>query len=190
MYTSERFLSYAGEFLGATVKPDAIDEIRAVGLQASERLDYKQKITTVHPIAIKWNQREVHAPDHEDWGTVACDTCGEKFALGYNRLYGPGGQTSVQCAETLGRILEADHASARPHANSIGFDFPAPPYDEDYGRISFPNYQFICPKCALPISVVWKGPKDKRKNVSFALDCPRASCGWHGELPASAGHAI
>lgn len=187
MYTSERFLSYAGQFLGATIKPDTIDEVRAVSLHASER--YKEAISSIHPLAIKLYQREVHAPGHESWGTVTCDTCGEKFGLGYNRIYGSGGQTADQCAEALDRILAADHAANRTHLNCVTFDFPTA-REAVSADISFPNYQFICPKCGLPISIIWKAPRSRRENVIFALECPRATCGWSGELPASAGRPI
>lgn len=190
MYTSERFLTYAREFLGVTVKPDTIDEIRAVGLQAQLKGDYKSEIISPEPVAIKLRQNEVHAPNHEDWGTVTCDACGEQFGLGYNRLYGPGGLSAEECAANLNKILLVDHLFKRQHANSVLLGSSQKFYGGGLPTMQLPNYQFTCPKCGLPITIVWNAPIDERQNVSFNLECTRPLCGWRGELPASAGRPI
>jgi len=78
---------------------------------------YMTKLTPLGPVAIKLNQSEVHAPDHDTWGVVSCDICKEKFALGRNRIYGSR-TTEAECVKELEDLLKADHQHGRPHANS------------------------------------------------------------------------
>jgi cysteinyl-tRNA synthetase len=81
------------------------------------RKTYKTRISPLCPVAVKLNQWEVHAPDHDTWGIVSCDSCKDRFALGPNRIY--GSQTSEkECVEQLEDILKIDHQHGRPHANS------------------------------------------------------------------------
>jgi len=78
---------------------------------------YKASIRPLGPVAIKLNQREVHAPEHDTWGVVSCDLCKDKFAIGPNRIF--GSRTTVQeCVKELEELLKADHEHDRPHQNS------------------------------------------------------------------------
>ena len=78
---------------------------------------YKTSIDPISPVAIKLNQREVHAPNHLTWGLVSCSGCKDTFAFGPNRIYGT--QRSKEDLETeLRTLLEADHKSGRPHPDS------------------------------------------------------------------------
>jgi cysteinyl-tRNA synthetase len=78
---------------------------------------YMSKLTPLNPVAIRLNQKEVHAPDHETWGIVTCEDCGEKFALGPNRIYGST-TTEQECVNELVGLLKQDHLHNRPHPNS------------------------------------------------------------------------
>jgi len=81
------------------------------------RKAYKTSIRPLCPVAIKLNQWEVHAPDHDTWGVVSCDTCKDKFALGPNRIYGSR-STAAACVRELEDRLKTDHEDGQPHANS------------------------------------------------------------------------
>ncbi len=81
-------------------------------------LKYKTKVEPLSPVAIKLGQTEVYAPGHDTWGVVACDVCGERFAIGPNRMYGSR-RTDVDCAKDLEEILAEDHNRSRPHPNSF-----------------------------------------------------------------------
>jgi cysteinyl-tRNA synthetase len=81
------------------------------------RLTYKRALSTLRPVAIKLNQLEVHAPDHDTWGIVSCDGCKDRFALGPNRIF--GSRTSDKdCVKELEDLLKTDHRHGRPHADS------------------------------------------------------------------------
>jgi cysteinyl-tRNA synthetase len=82
-----------------------------------KRKSYETSIRPFCPVAIKLNQWEVHAPDHDTWGVVSCDNCKDKFALGPNRIYGSR-TTEQQCVRELEDLLKEDHQLGRPHANS------------------------------------------------------------------------
>ena len=82
-----------------------------------KRKSYKTSITPLGPVAIKLNQWEVHAPDHDTWGIVSCDDCKDKFALGPNRIFGSR-STEEDCVKQLQDLLKTDHQHGRPHANS------------------------------------------------------------------------
>jgi len=81
------------------------------------RKSYKASIRPLGPVAIKLNQWEVHAPDHETWGVVTCDTCKQKFAFGPNRIYGTPA-TKERLETELRQILKNDHELKRQHQNS------------------------------------------------------------------------
>jgi PIN domain-containing protein len=55
MYSSERFLSYASEYLGTKVKPDTIDQVREVGRQTRLR-DRQSRHQQAEEIAYRWVQ--------------------------------------------------------------------------------------------------------------------------------------
>jgi len=81
--------------------------------------EYKEKVSPLCPVAIKIGQSALNAPDHTDWGVVACDFagCGEKFRVGAHRFYGT--KSSAQtCVKQLELLLADDHAKKRIHANS------------------------------------------------------------------------
>ena len=81
------------------------------------RRSYKTSIRPLCPVAIKLNQWEVHAPDHDTWGVVSCDNCKDKFALGPNRIHGTH-TTPEDGVKELEDLLKVDHQHGRPHANS------------------------------------------------------------------------
>ncbi len=82
-----------------------------------KRKSYQTSIRPNCPVAIKLNQWEVHAPDHDTWGVVSCESCKDKFALGPNRIYGTH-TTPEDGAKELEGLLKEDHQRGRPHANS------------------------------------------------------------------------
>jgi hypothetical protein len=49
---------------------------------------YARQIYSPDPVAIRLHQERVNAPGHADWGHVNCQSCGDTFALGYNRIFG------------------------------------------------------------------------------------------------------
>jgi hypothetical protein len=78
---------------------------------------YKAQVTPLCPVAVKLGQFEVHAPDHDHWGIVTCDSCEEKFFIGPNRIHGSRA-TDVNSAKALEVLLADDHNRKRPHENS------------------------------------------------------------------------
>ncbi|WP_446744328.1 hypothetical protein [Silvibacterium acidisoli] len=82
---------------------------------------YKEEVNAISPVAIKLDQEGVHAPEHNTWGIVVCDVCGERFALGPHRIYGSR-TTEQQCVEELQAILDADHRAQRGHSSSYKLD--------------------------------------------------------------------
>jgi cysteinyl-tRNA synthetase len=82
-----------------------------------KKVTYKTSLHSLCPVAIKLNQTDVNAPDHDTWGVVSCDNCKDKFALGPNRIY-PSRTTEEECVKELEDLLKADHMHGRPHANS------------------------------------------------------------------------
>jgi cysteinyl-tRNA synthetase len=82
-----------------------------------KRKSYKTSIRPLSPVAIKLNQWEVHAPDHETWGVVTCDICKQKFALGPNRIYGST-TTKERSVKELEDLLKKDHQQGRLHPDS------------------------------------------------------------------------
>jgi len=78
---------------------------------------YDKKIEPLCPVAVKAGQTEVHAPAHETWGVVTCDTCGEKFLIGPNRIYGSR-MSAQECAKRLEAFLGEEHSKHRQHPDS------------------------------------------------------------------------
>jgi len=87
------------------------------GEGGKEMTDYKTKVESLNPVAIKLDQHEVHAPGHDNWRVLACDQCEDKFALGPNRIYGSR-TTEEECVKQLVTILAAYHQHKRPHQNN------------------------------------------------------------------------
>ena len=78
--------------------------------------DYKSRIDPLSPVAIKQDQSELHAPNHETWRVVTCRECGERFAVGPHRIY--GARISEEAAvKQFEAILANDHRVNRPHEN-------------------------------------------------------------------------
>jgi hypothetical protein len=77
--------------------------------------DYKATYQGVDPIAVKFHQTEIHAPEYTTWRTVKCRTCGEQFGIGCHRLYPTDDE--MACVAKLEEILAADHSAARVHEN-------------------------------------------------------------------------
>ena len=78
---------------------------------------YKHRLDSLNPVAVKLGQIEIHAPQHDTWGILTCDACGEKFALGPNRIYGSRTGEDA-CVKELDSILARDHAANQGHKNS------------------------------------------------------------------------
>ena len=82
---------------------------------------YRTRVDCLNPVAIKCGQVEVHAPGHETWGEVECDGCGERFKVGYHRIFGSLADEE-RCVRQLETILKADHGAGRQHENFYYLD--------------------------------------------------------------------
>jgi hypothetical protein len=79
--------------------------------------DYKTEINTLSPVAVRTNQKEVCAINHDPaWGTVTCKDCDAEFLIAPNRKTGAR-TTEAQCVKELEEILAEEHARKRPHQN-------------------------------------------------------------------------
>ena len=78
---------------------------------------YKSELNTMSPVAIKLAQKDTHAPEHDTWGVVTCDACGDRFAVGPHRMYGSQ-TTEQQFVEQLETILASEHRAGRKHLPS------------------------------------------------------------------------
>jgi hypothetical protein len=78
---------------------------------------YKNQIQSQHVVAIKKNQHQVNAPDHETWGTVKCKSCSDEFLIGPPRLHNASGQTG-DYVERLIKLLANEHSHEQQHPNS------------------------------------------------------------------------
>jgi cysteinyl-tRNA synthetase len=87
------------------------------GVRWRRKSGYMTEVSPLCPVAIKLNQSEVHAPDHDTWGTVSCENCEDKFAIGPNRTFGSRSTPEV-CVKQLEELLNADHRIGKPHKNS------------------------------------------------------------------------
>lgn len=61
---------------------------QAMAEWAKDAKGYARELYSLDPVAIRVEQRRVNAPGHADWGRVTCESCGDTFALGYNRVFG------------------------------------------------------------------------------------------------------
>lgn len=75
---------------------------------------YESELNTTAPVAIKQDQKEIHAPEHDTWGVVTCSACGDRFAVGPHRIYGSR-TTEQQCVEQLEKVLASEHKVGRKH---------------------------------------------------------------------------
>ncbi len=78
---------------------------------------YEKKIEPLCPVAVKLNQTAVHAPAHDTWGTVTCDSCADRFLIGPNRVYGSR-ISAEECAKRLDARLAEDHKHNKAHTDS------------------------------------------------------------------------
>jgi hypothetical protein len=78
---------------------------------------YKEKLSSLSPVAIRLMQTDIHAPEHDNWGVVTCDTCEAQFAIGPNRIY--GARASQQdCVDRFETLLAHDHQRNQSHKDS------------------------------------------------------------------------
>ena len=92
------------------------EETEAFSISSISRTDdYMMAYLGLSPVAIRLNQTEIHAPEHQNWGTVKCSDCGAEFAVGHNWLYPEGPKDPY--LQALRGILAADHQENRPHQN-------------------------------------------------------------------------
>ena len=87
------------------------------GVRWRRKSPYKTSLISLGPVAVRLNQSEVNAPEHDTSGVVTCDICKERFAVGPNRIFGSR-STEEDCIKQLEALLRADHQDGRPHANS------------------------------------------------------------------------
>jgi hypothetical protein len=73
---------------------------------------YDKTIKPLCPVAVKLGQSTLHAPAHDQWRTVTCDVCAEKFAIGPHRIHGSR-ITAQECAKRLEAQL-ASHQKRWP----------------------------------------------------------------------------
>jgi hypothetical protein len=69
------------------------------------------------PTCDQTKQHEVHAPAHDTRVEVIWDACGDKFYVGFNRIYGAR-TTPEASAKKLEALLAEDHRAGRPHVNA------------------------------------------------------------------------
>lgn len=78
---------------------------------------YATQLYSPDPVAIRLHQERVTAPGHADWGHVTCQSCGDTFALGYNRIFG----NKAAEAKYLARfedILGDEHKRGESHQDA------------------------------------------------------------------------
>lgn len=82
-------------------------------------IEFKEKVAPMCPVAVKLSQSVVCAPEHSEWGVVACDFegCGERFKIGPHRSWGTKNSAQT-CVKQLETMLADDHAKKIIHANS------------------------------------------------------------------------
>jgi len=75
---------------------------------------YERQLHSLDPVAIRLEQRRVNAPEHDGWGHVTCEACGDTFALGYNRIFGDR-MAEAKCVALFEGILAEEHKQGRSH---------------------------------------------------------------------------
>jgi len=78
---------------------------------------YEKHLYSLDPVAIRLQQHRVNAPSHADWHHVTCHSCGDKFALGYNRTYGDKAEEAKYLARFEG-ILADEHKQGQSHEDA------------------------------------------------------------------------
>src|ERR1017187_5234837 len=78
---------------------------------------YETHLYSLDPVAIRIQQHRVNAPSHSDWQHVTCHSCGDKFALGYNRTYGDKAEEAKYLARFEG-ILADEHKQNQSHRDA------------------------------------------------------------------------
>jgi hypothetical protein len=78
---------------------------------------YEKHLYSLDPVAIRLQQHRVNAPSHADWQHVTCHSCGDKFALGYNRTYGDKAEEAKYLARFEG-ILADEHKQSQSHRDA------------------------------------------------------------------------
>jgi transcription elongation factor Elf1 len=78
---------------------------------------YKTEIQTLNVVAVKKDQTDVKAPDHDNWGTVTCDSCRAEFLIGPPTLFAVAGTANVY-VKKLEEILAGEHTRHQQHQNS------------------------------------------------------------------------
>jgi hypothetical protein len=78
---------------------------------------YEREIDPLCPVAMKLGQTDVHAPAHDTWGVVMCETCRVEFLIGPHRIRGSR-IGAEECAQRLEGLLAEDHKMTRAHHNS------------------------------------------------------------------------
>ena len=77
----------------------------------------KEQLRTINPVAINAGQKEVNAPEHDGWGTVTCDQCGEKFFIGPHRIYTDRSQ-ELRYVTKFEEVIADDHKRNVAQQNS------------------------------------------------------------------------
>lgn len=90
---------------------------QALAEWAREVRGYERHLHSLGPVAIRLEQRSVNAPGHADWGHVACQSCGDTFALGYNRIFGDK-TAETKCVAMFEGILAEEHKQGRLHQDA------------------------------------------------------------------------
>ncbi len=78
---------------------------------------YEEKLESLNPVAVRLGQLTIHAPDHDTWCVVACETCGAKFAIGPSRIYGSR-RTQEDCVKQVEAFLAQEHKDGHVHLNA------------------------------------------------------------------------
>jgi hypothetical protein len=90
---------------------------QALAEWAKDAKGYEKQLHSLGPVAIRLEQRRVNAPGHADWGHVTCESCGDTFALGYNRVFGDRA-AEQKCVAMFERILADEHRRGHLHRDA------------------------------------------------------------------------
>jgi hypothetical protein len=80
-------------------------------------MGYEGKIQSLNPVAVRLGQHTIHAPEHDTWCVVSCKYCGDKFAVGPNRIYGSR-RTKDDCVKQVEDFLTKEHEDGAIHLNA------------------------------------------------------------------------